>query len=250
MVNNKTHDFPKYICYLSDSKVENLYSQITSIDVSKIQTQKEMEIDGQAQIEIPTIKQIIKSGLSFGMRRKTFFNEEGQLNHIQKFRKVISFCQNNRLIQDINQLVEHANNNTPVLYTITGKFACDDFHHCDEAFLEAEKVEADSFKQNNQSLKTIGRIVVLKTDIGKRKLYLACSTKYFSDMGCALRSKELNGSNEDCYVIHPHSGNHFFFSGAVDATFEAIFILNGQKEDCLFGSPVALFNDYSSDLII
>ena len=37
--------------------------------------------------------------------------------------------------------------------------------------------------------------VVLKTDIGKRKLYLACSTKYFSDMGCALRSQELNGSN-------------------------------------------------------
>ena len=250
MANNKEHNFPKYICYLSNSKVENLYSQITTLDVSKVQTQKEMEFDGQTQIEAPTIMQIIKSGLSFGMRRRTFFNEEGQLNHIQKFRKVISFCQKNGLIQDINQLDERANNNVPVLYTITGKFTCDDFHYCDEAFLEAEKVEADNFKQDNQSLRTIGRIVVLKTDIGKRKLYLACSTKYFSDMGCERRSKELNGSNEDCYVIHPHSGNHFFFSGAVDATFEAIFILNGQKDDCLFGSPVALINDFSSELLI
>ncbi len=250
MANNKTHDFPKYICYLSNSKVENLYSQISTIDVSKIQTQKEIELDGQAQIETPTIMQIIKSGLSFGARRRSFFSEEGQLNYIQKFRKVISFCQKNRLIQDISQLNRRVNNTTPVLYTITGKFTCDSFHYCDEAFLNAEKVEADNFKQNDQSLKTIGRIVVLKTDIGEQKLYLACSTKYFSDMGWERRTKESNGLNEDFYVIHPHSGNHFFFSGTVDATFEAIFILNGQKEGCLFGSPVALLNDYSSDLLI
>ena len=250
MANNKTHDFPKYICYLSNSKVENLYSQIATMDVSKIQTQKEMELDGKAQIEPPTIMQIIKSGLSFGMRRRTLRNEEGQLNYIQKFREIVSFCYKNWLIANINEMDKWIGDNTPILYTLTGKFTCDAFHNCDKDFLNAEKAEADNFKHSKDSVKTIGRIVVLKTNIGDRKLYLACSTKFFSDMGGTLRDAESSNTNEDCYVIRPHSGNHFFFSGTIDATFEAIFILNGQKDDCLFGSPVALINDFSSELII
>lgn len=250
MANNKAHDFPKYICYLSNSKVENLYSQITTLDVSKVQTQKEMEFDGQTQIEAPTIMQIIKSGLSFGMRRRAFFNEEGRLNYIQKFRKVISVLQRNGLIQDINGADRRKNGNPPVLYTLTGKFTCQTSHNCDKAFLRAEKEEADNFEYSAYSIKAIGDIVVLKTNVGDRTLYLACSTKYFSDMGATLRDVESSNTNEACYVIRPHSGNHFFFSGAVDATFEAFFILNGQKDDCLFGSPVALINDFSSELLI
>lgn len=209
-----------------------------------------MEYDGQTQIETPTIMQLIKSGLSFGLQRRILRNEEGQINHIQKFREIVSFCYKNSLIANINETDKRTGKNTPILYTFTGKFTCDAFHNCDKEFLNSEKAKADNFKLSEDSVKTIGRIVVLKTNIRDRILYLACSTKYFSDMGSTLRNTEPSKSKDDCYEIMPHSGNHFFFSGIVDATFEAIFILNGQKDDCLFGSPVALINDFSSDLII
>lgn len=250
MAAKRAYDFPKYICYLSNSKVENIYSQIATIDVNMIHTQKEIELDGQTQIETPAIMQIIKNGLSFGMRRRTFVNEEGQLNHIQKFRSIISFCQKNGLIRKIDQVDEYAVSETPLLFSFSGKFTCTAFHNCDTAFLAAEKVEADSFRQSDSSLKTTGRIVVLKTNIGKQDLYLACSTKYFSNMGCERISNKSNSSNEDFYAIRPHSGNHFFFSGDIEATFDAIFILNGQTNDSLYGSPIALINDYDPNLQI
>ena len=243
--NNKSPDYPKYICYLSNSKVDNLYSQIVTIDVNKIQTQKEIEYSGQAQIETPAILQLIKSGLSFGGKKRTLQNEEGQRNYIQKFREIVAFCYNNRLIQNIQEIGNSVSENKPVLYTFSGKFSCDSFHNCDKGFLETEKAEADSFQFCDDSFKTIGNIVVLRTNVGDQKLFLACSTKFFSDMGSSLKHNDLNSLSEDYYVIRPHSGNYFFFNGTIDATFEAIFILNGEKDGCIFGSPIALINDYN-----
>ncbi len=243
------HHFPKYICYLSNEKVDNLYSQISTIDVNRIQTQKVQETGGQSQFETPTIMHLIGAGMSFGMRKRTLYYEEGQLNYVQKFRSIVSFCHKNRLISNLNQVENQASNNTPILYSFSGKFTCDSFQKYDKTYFDMETAETDRFiyKYNDYSIKTIGQIVILKTNIDNRKLYLACSTQYFSDMGASLWSNE---SNEKCYKISPHSGNYFFFDGTVDATFEAIFILNGQKDGCLFGSPVALFNDFSSSLII
>ena len=137
-----------------------------------------------------------------------------------------------------------------MLYTVSGNFNCNCNRVNNRSFLDKEKKEADENGTQLGFAKTIGEMVYLTTHVGNKNLYLACSYKYFSDMGASRICIGSEFSENDHLKIYPHSGNFFFFNGTVDATFEAIFILNGQKENILFGSPLALINDFSSDLII
>lgn len=246
----KKPSFPKYICYLSSAKVDNLYSQITSMDINKVQIYNEAELSGQSEIST-TIKQIVQAGLVFGARKRFYQNEEGQKNNIHKFREIIKYCNKHGLIAPLEECLSGKSyKNDPVLYTVTGKFTCDSYPTENPTFIKNEKKEADGNGSHGVFSKTVGRIAYLKTNVGDKELFLACSYKYFSDMGGSRICVGSDYSDKDYWEVNAHSGNHFFFEGAIDATFEAFFILNGQKENILFGSPLALINNFSSKLII
>jgi hypothetical protein len=237
----------KYICYLSAHKVESLYSQLklTGVDVTKQQGIKSTELSGEASAEY-FIPGLIKGGFSFGGRRKfEQLKEEGPTNDYQKLREIVDYCEKHHCIQALNEcLSDNAlPSNEPLLYTLSGKFKCVPPSPCD--FFSKEVSEANSFQCSNKNkLQTIGRIAELSTKVCGYTLSLACSYKYFSDMG-GHRDADSN-----TWVVAPHSGNHLFFRGVIVATFDALFVLSGQKEKTIYGSPIVLVNSFSSDLII
>ena len=245
--------FPKYICYLSSPKVDNLYSQIADMDISMIKQEKEKEFVGKGEIGTPTLMQLINVGLSFGGRGRNLDFIEGKKNHIQKLREIVSYFQRHGLIQDFNSIGKETTKNQPVLYSITAEFSCNKQYKYDNKYIKVAKIEEEDYclllKNSNIPRKMVGDVVTIETGTEKGKLILACSTIFFSDMGCANLSL---GSDDPIrtYSIHPHSGNYFFFENEIPATFEALFILNGKKENCWYGSPLVLFNDYSSGILL
>ncbi|MBR0283443.1 MAG: hypothetical protein IJQ81_17925 [Oscillibacter sp.] len=238
----KTENPPlRYICYLSFSKVDNLYSQISNIEYDSIQTTNEFEVEGNAELESPSLLQIIKAKLSFGSRAQRQVIKEGKFNHIQKLSKVMDFASRKGLIEDLSEAINKGmSNSRTVLYYISASFRCKQHQNKPET----SKSFSDDYLLADDGLAVKSGVALLEADVESKKLLLSCSLKYFSDMG-ARRVYAGEGDNkEDYWMIHPHSGNYHFFNGFIPAFFEAIIVLNGQKGNTLYGSPVVLINDF------
>jgi hypothetical protein len=92
--------------------------------------------------------------------------------------------------------------------------------------------------------RVVSDMCIICSSIGEFTLRLACSYKFFSDMGGSW--DEHAGE----WRVNPHSGNEHFFSGAADAWFETLVFVNGIKGDTILGSPLflAIVNDPSMRL--
>lgn len=79
----------EYICYLSYSKVDNLYSQISNMDIKEINSKHIVDVQGDGSIETDTIFKIINGKMSLGGRNSGEYQRTGYINYIQKFRKML-----------------------------------------------------------------------------------------------------------------------------------------------------------------
>lgn len=229
--------YPEYICYLSYSKVDNLYSQISNMDIKEINSKHIVDVQGDGSIESDAIFKIINGKMSLGGRNSREYQSTGYINYIQKFRKIIDYCYKNNKIVELDKFISKEATGNFLLYTIVGDFSCE-YSDTNQDIIKKEKQEADNHNVAGVTWKTVGDIVTLstkaKSDI---QIRLACSLKYFSDMG---------GANKGDYLeIHPHSGNFDFFMGDINGRFEAIMLLLGKKDNILYGSPLALINKFS-----
>ena len=245
---------PRYICYLSPSKIENLYSQLTVFDVKKLRTTRSSEIEGQASAEIPSFLRLIKAGISIGGRGRLDFMQEGKKNDYQKLKSIIEYFEKHNLIRRLDDIATPDSKKTDevVLYAVSGEFVCNMPQESRELsdFITSEQQEANKF-QRLSKMKIVSEMAILTTMVSDYTLSLACSFKYFSDMGCSRRHKEDgNGLEDIIFDVHPHSGNYDFFMGHTSATFDALFILSGQKGKTLYGSPLVLVNKFTPDLSI
>jgi hypothetical protein len=219
------------------------------MDTTKISKQRTTEFEGNAAVESPSLLNLIKGNLTFGARHERQFINEGNFNHIQKLGKLVEYCNNNHLIGSLNKSIEASNSNKNVLlYLVEGEFTCKGDKSISTSFVEKEKIEADNSQLGRY--KTVGEIALLSTSIANMQLTLACSMKYFSDMGESRIVVGKDYSDNDYFEIQPHSGNYHFFEGRIKATFEGLVILNGQNKNKLYGSPLVLVNDFSPNLII
>ena len=81
---------------------------------------------------------------------------------------------------------------------------------------------------------------IITSELSNYTLSLACSLKYFSDMGGSWRESERE------WDVYPHSGNHHFFSGQCDALASGRIVLPyGIKGNTIMGTP--LFLVHSAD---
>jgi hypothetical protein len=85
---------------------------------------------------------------------------------------------------------------------------------------------------NNGSL--VSDMCVVTSELAEYTLSLACSFKYFSDMGGSWdeRAREWH--------VHPHSGNYHFFNGDCDAWFDSLIFINGMRGKTIMGTPLFL----------
>jgi hypothetical protein len=89
-----------------------------------------------------------------------------------------------------------------------------------------------------------GGIAILKARIGSYSLNLSCSMKYFSDMSFINKDAEGN------FIPQPHSMNYHFFNGVIDVQFRSIVFILGKQNNELMGSPIYLMLEPISGLYL
>jgi hypothetical protein len=80
----------------------------------------------------------------------------------------------------------------------------------------------------------VSDIAILISQCGSYTVNLACSYKYFGDMGGHWSDADKEWS------VSPHSGNGRFFNGDIPAHFDALLFINGVHSKTIFGSPLFL----------
>ncbi|MCL2071964.1 MAG: hypothetical protein FWH07_07010 [Oscillospiraceae bacterium] len=256
--NIKNTDILGFICYLSHSKVDNLYSQITEFDTNRIQQQKSIGYEGNIGVgSSALLQQLINATASVNGKRSSQRTTEGTFNHIQKLGVLLNYCKKNNLIRDLNDaIVKNDFKENILLYSIKSEFRCSmwDKKFLSDDFVNKENEEAnlhqrfDTEELTKNRLKEVGKIVELNTDVENVQLSLACSTKFFTDMGSSRITVGEDFSEKDLMMFCPHSGNYHFFEGEICPTFEAFVILNGQKDNLIYGSPLVLINRFLPEL--
>jgi hypothetical protein len=236
-----------------------LHSQIVDLAAVKVARTTTADLAAKAEASTTPFLALLKAGLTFGYRRRRTEAVEGTLGPVQKLAAIIDRLEADGRIQNLNEAIRlGAVEGGAKCFTYTGAFTClqeDSVAAVGQDhptyLAEEEKATAPSGPEGAWGkLKTIGRMCVLHSRCGDFDLFLACSTKYFSDMGASRIVVGDDFSDNDLVEITPHSGNHHFFAGHHAAHFEALLFLTGQSGSKLFGSPVVLVNAFSPDLAI
>ena len=88
----------------------------------------------------------------------------------------------------------------------------------------------------------VSDIAIINSEVGGYALSLACSYKYFSDMGGSWDEREKEWS------VYPHSGNFHFFTGQCDAWFDSLIFVTGIRGTTIMGTPLFLVHSVDPSL--
>lgn len=241
-----TFDSPRHINYLSFSKVDNIYAQITEMQLNSINKKSNKKIGFSGDVETNTFLSWLKAKLSFGVNRESEILEQGNLNHIQKMKKIINYCKKWGLIADLDKLNSLSINiDDYLLFSYWGEYTIAHTLNDNPSFFTSERIEANNYDfTDSYGRRVIGNILVFSTKIGDRKISLACSEKYFHFLGhSGCESYDDENPNIHYWKRTPSSVNWYYFSGLIKPQLRAIFIICGEKDGVLYGSPLVLYNE-------
>ena len=193
----------EYFCYISQNKVDQLIEQIDDYTADTVTEEKITEKHRSVNPGLKNIFLLLNLGIVFGKKDRISVSKVKKETIVQKLKRVIYYISSNQIIPDLKDCVENKKSFTSIYYTYFGTFKVSTHNN---SFAYLESLMSDSWY-----------------------LKLACSMKYFSDMGV-----DSDGN------YSPHSGNIMFFDGTISPVFRTIFILQDVKENVLFGTPLFL----------
>lgn len=201
-----------YFCYISRTKVDQLFQNISSeVDewVEKQTTEHDIGAEVGADFSIGGILRLFKGGISYGRKGMVQRERKVKLQYVDKLRRVLLAIAKEQTIKPIENAV--ASSAFDSLY----------WHH-QGVFRIVSKLDADGGGiRSNQ-------VVTLRTTVLSRTLDLDCSLRFFSD------------GNEPDGTFLLHSSNRGFFAGSFSLRLETVFVLLNHNEETLFGSPLFL----------
>lgn len=253
MKTNKYQDV-KYISYLSIGKINNLYAQVTDFMPSMVKEKRSVNTKADVNASVPSIFGILKAGLSFGGQRGEEVSYEGELDPIHKLKIIIEYFESSNKTADLNSCIDSKEiPEGTTCFSFRGAFRGlrneepKELIENNPSYIEQEEKET-SYNPLYHGCRAVSDMGILKSEYSNFNLLLACSYKYFSDMGSSRVKVGEDYSDKDYFRISPHSGNWHFFAGKHSAEFEAILILTGQDGNTLYGSPIALINTFTPNL--
>jgi len=255
-----------YYSYISRSKVTQLYDQLKDFAVEKRSVRRSNTADAKG--EASGILGFFKAGLSVGASRHTEIEEVGGQTVVQKLAIILNHIEANERVLDLAKLCrERAGVKLDAFcYFYEGSFYSlgtlsrrDSSlwisgtalkKSPDDIVISKELLITPAHKEN--ALKEVGPnksslvsdMTIICSDIGSYTLRLACSYKYFSNMGGSWDEDD----NE--WEVEPHSGNYQFFEGATEAYFCCVVFLNGDRGKTIMGTPLCLAHSTDPSLSI
>ena len=204
-----------YFCYVSRSKVDQLFQNLSSEQVDqwieKKITENNLNTSAKADWSIANIVKLFKGEITYGHKGIVQYEKKLKTHYVEKLRTVLLAIAREQAIPSLSKAIEESKFNS-MYYHHEGKF----------------KVEKALVKADGSSPIDSTAIVTVCTEVNSKQFLLDCSLRFFSE------GNQVDGT----FAVH--SGNHRFFSGDIELWFETIFILLEQKEDKLIGTPLFL----------
>jgi hypothetical protein len=230
------------ISYLSLSKLEQIYSSMFEYDDNKLTETTASQLGGKINGTVSGLLGFLTGGLEATGQRQMVQVKERSKNSFHKLAGVLAhFHRSGKIVALDDCIQERRTLSESAIYMATAEFSVFSGGK-DEKYIREEKQKEDRIKVYHYDIEAVSSICVLKASLLNFDLRLACSLKYFCEMG----SSRIFGqaSDEDKFRITPHSGNYFFFDGAVPCEFTGLFYISQQKENILYGSPLVLFQSF------
>jgi hypothetical protein len=199
-----------YFCYISRTKVDQLYQNLTPelVDewTEKRMTENDVGLEGTADFNLAKLVNLFKGGITYGRKGVIQREQKVKSHYVEKLRQVLTEITKEQPIPTIDRWLLGDNFSSVYYHVIT-------------AFRVATPIGTDCPSE---------RVVSLSSEIGPRKLVLDCSLRFFSD------------GNQPDGTFQVNSLNNRFFSEGMPLTLESVFILLGQNDGEVIGSPLFL----------
>jgi hypothetical protein len=262
----------RYFAYVSRAKVDQLHDQLTDFQVTSKSVKKGKEGDASAEAGANALFGFIKGGLKVGARSRMDVEETGAQSTVQRLVKVLEHVGKSEKVLDLAQICTRKQGVKldAFCYTYSGKFFAlanigrkserygSGIHFPEEAIersgdeiviskkllVEPGRQENDFPEKGPNNSRLVSDMCILTSHVSDYVLNLACSLKYFSDMGGSYDEKAGE------WDVYPHSGNHHFFAGGCDSWFEAVLFLNGIQGKTIMGTPLCLLHSIDPNLTI
>jgi hypothetical protein len=247
----------KYFAYVSRAKVKQLHDQITELGITQRSVTRNQEGTASTNLGSDSLLGIIKAGLSLQTRRSYVIQDVGQPTVLQQLQTVLSHIEKHELVLDLAAICRNEAGVAldAFAYTYTGEFFSHaslsrdsgEFHiswdpprggghisPLEELFIQSAKRENSFNEQGPNNGALVSDIAIINSSTGRYTIELACSMKFFDDMGGSWdeQKKEWN--------VHPHSGNYHFFRGKSGMSATALIFITGVCGQTIMGTPLFL----------
>lgn len=258
----------KYFAYVSRAKVKQLHEQLSEMSVTQRAITRSREGTVNANVASDSLLGIIKAGFNFGTRRSFAVQETGQETSIQQLQTVLQHIHQHEKVLDLNELCRNRAGVAldAFAYTYTGEFFAlanlaresggihineSALKHGPEEIVLSRDLLLQPARQEN-ALSEVGPnngalvsdMVVMNSFVGEYILSLACSLKYFSDMGGSWDEHDKEWS------VTPHSGNYHFFNGDTGLYVTTLVFVTGMRGKTIMGTPLFLVHESNPRLTI
>jgi len=259
-----------YFSYISRAKVKQLHDQLSDFAVGQRTSQRTTGVGASAEVGANALFGFLKSGLRGSATRSDVIQEVGEKTDVQALLDVIEHMGRSEKVLDLAELCarEAGVALDAFAYIYSGRFfalgevgrakrsqgisipeealrrAGDDIV-ISQSLLIGPAREENAFVEtgpNKSSL--VSDMCMLVSSIGSYTLNLACSLKYFGDMGGSFNEREKE------WTVHPHSGKYHFFGGGSDAWFDCVLFVNGIRGKTIMGTPLCLIHGNDPELRI
>ena len=259
----------KYFAYISRAKVKQLHEQIVDVSVRERSVTRSREGTVGVNVGSDSILGLLKAGLSFGGRQSATVEEVEHQTVIQQLKAVVAYIEGNEKILDLGELCRRRDGVRldAFVYTYAGRFfalgkvargefggihisnealerAPDDIVLSKELLLQPARQENALVERGPNNGALVSNMALLTSIAGDFTVSLACSLKYFADMGGRWDERDRE------WEVVPHSGNYQFFGGGADAWFEAMVFVTGMRDRTIMGTPLFLVHGADPGLVI
>jgi hypothetical protein len=198
-----------YFCYISRTKIDQLYGSNVpqKFDEYTEQRTTEQDIDGnvEAGLSIGNIINLFKGGITYGRKGVIQREMKVKIEYVEKLRQVMLAIAKDRPIPSLTESIRLSKFNS-LYYHYQGAF------RIEEALTEAQ----------------VDKVITLRSTVLSRTLLLDCSLRFFSE------------GNQPDGMFPIHSANMRFFAGDIDLQLETVFLQLNQKAKKIFGTPLFL----------
>jgi hypothetical protein len=240
-----------YYCYVSRFKVNQLYEQLTDFSIGETSLPNSADRERSQGASSVSLHKFMTGGVSLGRTESIVYEQNGSPTTVQKLKQVLKHINDNERVLNLNNILDKKLNHEidTSWFFYKGAFKAQGLYswnkesvsNFSKEHLIEPGVTENKFQEtgpNRGSL--VSGMCILQSEYAKHAIQLACSYKYFSEMG-----GNWDGEAKE-WSVSPHSGNYHFFAGEVETTLEGLIFVNGITDDKIMGTPLFLIHSQDS----